>query len=183
MDNSKISTIVLYSILFMLLSVYARFAYGEATATITLNDSSIQIIRKTSLLKAKLGVALQKGDIVETGISNTQIEVSPNMILAFAPESKAHLASVEKSGAICTEVIVINGWVKAFTQKASADGCIKITSPLIGVLLENGASIVHVSDNKTDMFAEDSGQTITALGERGKAGAETKISREQATAQ
>lgn len=173
-SNKKITHWI--ALLFM---IFSPLTLADQSLVITLADNPIQIIRNTSLFNAKQGVTLQKGDIVETGISNTQIEVSPDMILAFAQESKAYIASIEKSGAVCTDVIVINGWVKAFAKKSSSDGCIKITSPLMGVLLKNGASIVHVSDNKTDMFAEDNGQTITALDERAKAGAETKVSREQ----
>jgi hypothetical protein len=163
----------------LLFLIFSPLTLADQSLVITLADNPIQITRNTSLLNAKLGVALQKGDIVETGLSNAQIEVSPDMILAFAPESKGYLVSIEKGGAVCTDVIVIKGWVKAFTKNSSAGGCIKITSPLMGVLLENGASIVQVSNDKTAMFAEDSGHTITALGERGKADAEIKVSREQ----
>ncbi len=164
------------SIATSLLLLFCMPSQAAEQVVITLSDSPIQIIRGTTLFKGVLGVDLKKDDIIETKMSSVQIEAT-DLILSLAPETKMYLLKLAEPG--CAEIILLQGWVKASNKKSGENGCVKITSPLFGVLFENGASIVHVSENKTDMFAEDSAQTTTALGERGKAGAETKVSREQ----
>jgi hypothetical protein len=148
-------------------------------AAITLADKPIRIIRGVSVLKGLVGVVVEKDDIVETGSSGAQIEISDDLMFALAPETKVYLANLQFGETNHAEIVVINGWLKVFDKRSGSSGRVLINTPLLRVSLENGFSIVHVSQSKTEMFAEEGLQTISETNEAGKAGTEVKISREQ----
>ncbi|MES2048730.1 MAG: hypothetical protein V4447_10045 [Pseudomonadota bacterium] len=146
---------------------------------ITLADKPVRIIRGVTVFKAVVGVPVQKDDIVETGASGAQIEVSKELMFALAPETKIYLLNTQFSESNHVEIVLINGWLKVFDKRSGASGRVLITTPSIRVSLEAGFSIVHVSAGKTEMFAEEGLQTVAEFNEAGKLGAEMKIGREQ----
>ena len=158
---------------------YLPTASGSDLSAITLADKPVRIIRGITVLKGIVGVAVQKDDIIETGASGAQIEVSNELMLALAPETKLYLANLQFGENNHPQIVLIQGWLKVFDKRAGMIGRVLIDTPLLRVSLENGFSIVHASGAKTEMFAEDGLQTIAELNESGKPGTEMKISREQ----
>lgn len=146
---------------------------------ITLADKPVRIIRGATVLKSVLGVPVQKDDIVETGASGAQIEVSKELMFALAPETRIYLANMQFAEPNHAEIVLISGWLKVFDQRSGSSGRVLITTPSMRVSLEAGFSIVHVAAGKTEMFAEEGVQTIAEFNEAGKIGAEMKIGREQ----
>lgn len=146
---------------------------------ITLADKPVRIIRGATVLKAVVGVPVQKDDFIESGASGAQIEVSKELMFTLAPETKIYLANTQFGETNHAEIVLINGWLKVFDKRSGSSGRVLITTPSIRVSLEAGFSIVHVSAGKTEMFAEEGVQTIAEFNEAGKIGPEMKIGREQ----
>ncbi len=154
-------------------------AMANDLSAITLADKPVRIIRGATVFKGVVGVAVQKDDIVETGASGAQIEISNELMFALAPETKIYLANTQFGESTHPEIVLLNGWLKVFDKRSGSSGRVLISTPLIRVFLETGFSIVHVSGSKAEMFAEDGVQTIAELNETGKIGPEMKISHEQ----
>jgi hypothetical protein len=148
-------------------------------SAITLADKPVRIIRGATVLKAVVGVPVQKDDIVETGASGAQIEVGKELMFALAPETKVYLANPQFGESYHAEIVLMSGWLKVFDKRSGSGGRVLITTPSIRVSLEAGFSIVHVSASKTEMFAEEGVQTVAEFNEAGKIGADLKIGREQ----
>ena len=175
----KIAQCSRFVAIFCLAFASLPMAFGSDLSAITLADKPVRIIRGTTVLKGLAGVPVQKDDMIETGVSGAQIEVSNELMFALAPDTKVYLANLQFGGATQPEIVLINGWLKVFDKRSGSSGKVLINTPLLRVSLENGFSIVHASASKTEMFAEDGLQTISELNESGKPTAELKISREQ----
>ena len=154
-------------------------AFANDLSAITLADKPVRIIRGVTIIKGLVGVAVQKDDIVEAGASGAQIEISNDLMFSLAPETKVYLANLQFGETNHAEIVLINGWLKVSNKRSGSSGRVLINTPLLRVSLENGFSIVHVSQSKTEMFAEEGLQTISETNDSGKSGAEVKISREQ----
>jgi hypothetical protein len=181
MKIRNLKTIYWWLFVMMCFIAAGRFPVAMANdlSAITLADKPVRIIRGTTVFKAVVGVAVQKDDIVETGASGAQIEISNELMFALAPETKIYLANTQFGESTHPEIVLLNGWLKVFDKRSGSSGRVLISTPLIRVFLENGFSIVHASAGKAEMFAEDGVQTIVELNEPGKMGAEVKVSREQ----
>ncbi len=146
-------------------------------ANISLADKPVRLIRGTAVYKAGVGVLMQKDDIVETGAAGAQLEVSPELIMALGPETRLYLGNIGADAQSRTELVLLQGWVKVLSKGGGKR--ILVTSPVLRVAVDNGSSIVHSTANKGEMFAEEGAQLANEMDERGKAGADVKISREQ----
>ena len=158
---------------------HLAMAFAGDLSTITLADKPVRIIRGFTVFKGAAGTPIQKDDIVETGTSGAQIEVSSELMFSLAPDTKVYLANLQFGGTAQPEIVLITGWLKVFDKRSGLSGRVLINTPLLRVSLENGFSIVHASASKTEMFAEEGLQTIAELNDSGKPSAELKISREQ----
>ena len=157
----------------------AAVAYGAASSTITIADKPVRIIRGVDVLKAYTGSVVKINDIIETEAGFAQIEISSNLIMIMAPETKIYIDKIQPGNPVHTEVILLSGWFKVFNKISGSNGHVKITSPPMSVVLENGSSILHVFNNKAEMFAENGEQLISELDDRGKSGLNIKVGHEQ----
>ncbi len=149
------------------------------TANISMADKPVRIIRGTAVYKAGIGVLAQKDDIVETGGAGTQLEVSPDLIMALGPDTRIYLNNIGADAQSRTELVLLKGWVKVMSKGTGAAKRIIVTSPAIKVAVDSGSSIVRTTADKGEMFAEEGTQIVSDVDERGKAGADTKVNREQ----
>ena len=179
MKNLNIVRWTLFVASSLITFTYMPTASAIDISAITLADKPVRIIRGVTVLKAVVGVPVQKDDIVETGASGAQIEISTELMFALAPETKIYLANTQFAETNHAEIVLISGWLKVYDKRAGSSGRVLITTPSIRVSLEAGFSIAHVSAEKTEMFAEEGLQTIAEFNEAGKIGAELKIGREQ----
>ncbi|WP_394777802.1 hypothetical protein [Undibacterium sp.] len=152
---------------------------ATTSANISVADKPVRIIRGTGIYKANVGVLAQKDDIVETGQGGAQLEVSPDLILAMGPDTRIYLSSVGADGPVRTELVLLKGWVKVMVKGSGAAKRLIVTSGSMKVALDSGSSIVHSNAEKSEMFAEEGTQVVNEIDERGKAGADTKVNREQ----
>lgn len=148
-------------------------------ANISLADKPVRIIRAAAVYKAGVGVLVQKDDIVETGAGGAQLEVSPEMILALGPDTRIYLSNIGTDAQSRTELVLLKGWVKVLSKGSGAAKRVIVTSPAIKVAIDSGSSIIHGVPGKGEMFAEEGTQIVNDMDERGKAGADTKVNREQ----
>ncbi|MFZ6648534.1 hypothetical protein ACO0LO_22620 [Undibacterium sp. TJN25] len=152
---------------------------ASSSANISVADKPVRIIRGTAVYKAGVGVLAQKEDIVETGAAGAQLEVSPDLILELGPDTRIYLNSIGADGPVRTELALLKGWVKVMAKGSGAAKRLIVTSGSMKVALDSGSSIVHSTAEKSEMFAEEGTQIVNEIDERGKAGADTKVNREQ----
>ncbi len=141
-------------------------------ANLSVAEQPVRLIRAATVYKAAVGVTLQNDDIVETGAGSAQVEAGPGMLLALDPYTRIYLVNV--NAGTRPEVVLLSGWVKL-----AAKARVAVSSPLMRVSLERGASIIHQGSDRTQMFAEDGSQLVAALDAKGQAGTEVKVEREQ----
>ncbi len=166
-------------VLAVLLSAHASVAGAFERPAITQADQPLRVLRGVAVYKGTSGVMVQKDDIVETGEGAGQLEMSADMMIMLAPQTRVYLASLGTAQAARLELVVLAGWVKLANKPGGANGRVTVITPLMRVTLDGGASIVHVSEGKSEMFAEDGAQTVAQVDGRGKPGAELKVGREQ----
>ncbi len=162
------STIRYFWLALALALVLSPSAQAEDEAVLTLADQPVRIIRATSVYKGTTGVLLQKNDLVETSAGSAQIEFTPGLILAMAPNTRLYWLAPNGS-ANTSQINVLAGWVKIAHK---GPGRVLVTSPWLQLALESGASIVMSSTDKTELFAETGVQFIAPLGEQGRMGEE-----------
>jgi hypothetical protein len=150
-------------------------AAAENGPVISLADKPLRLIRGAVLYQAATGVVLQKGDIIESGASNAQIEVSGSTVIALAPETRIYLGS--QSSRI--DVTLLDGWLKLQSRATNSGASALISSAVMQISFTDGTTIMHVATNKGEMFAEEGVQNLAEISERGAAGKNVKINREQ----
>ena len=165
------------------LCLMAAFARAEAPAaaapaapSITIADKPVRLIRGVTAYKGVLGTALQKDDIVETGATGIQIEAGPNALVAVGPQTKLYVLGLASDDKASTVLVLLDGWIKlvAKTAKPAAVG-----TPVIHLSVASGASVVHASADKGEMFAEEGQHIVAKVDDKGKPGALTKVAGEQ----
>ena len=72
-----------------LMAGLCEWAYSaEPVGKVTFAESSVAVIRQTTLYRAAVGATVHDGDIVETAEGGVQIEFSPTTLLAVAAHSR-----------------------------------------------------------------------------------------------
>lgn len=166
------------------LCLMAAFARAEAPAaataaappSITIADKPVRLIRGVTAYKGVLGTALQKDDIVETGATGIQIEAGPNALVAVGPQTRLYVLGLAGDDKSSTVLVLLEGWIKlvARTARPAAVG-----TPVIHLSVASGASVVHASADKGEMFAEEGQHIVAKVDDKGKPGALTKVAGEQ----
>ncbi|MES2149160.1 MAG: hypothetical protein V4508_05125 [Pseudomonadota bacterium] len=161
------------------LAIPTLAARAAERPSLTIADQPVRILRGASVFKGLVGVPLLADDIIETGAGGAQVELSADLMVALAPETRICLASIGNKATAHSELLLLSGWIKVANKLGPANGHVVISTPLLRIELDNGESIVHQLAGKAEMFAEDGGQTVAAYDERGKPGAPVKLGREQ----
>ncbi len=119
---------------------------------ISATDAPVRIIRGATVFKAGAGVGVQNDDIVETAAGAAQIEASPDLMIALAPETRIYLKGIQGSAPARSEITVLSGWIKVANKVTGANGQVSILSPRLQVGLGNGASVVHAAAARDELF-------------------------------
>ncbi|CDG85988.1 hypothetical protein [Janthinobacterium agaricidamnosum] len=127
----------------------ALSALAQNPALISHAEQPARLVRKTSVFDAPAGVALQAGDIVESGATGLQIEIPGGPMVALGPASGIYIDSA--SGAL--GVSLLRGWLKVAQDKPGA-GRASVSASLVEVRTSGGTGIVHAAPDGTELFVE-----------------------------
>jgi hypothetical protein len=156
----------------------AQDAAGKAAprAVLALAEQPLRLIRATAVYKAPKGIAVQRGDILETGGAGAQVEAGPNAILALGPQTRVLVMSLAIDDKSATEVALLQGWVKVLAK--TGRGALVVT-PALQVTLASGSTIVRSQDGNDAVFADEGEQQAARVDAKGKPGAPLKLATEQ----
>jgi len=170
---------LLYIFLLALL-VSMGSVFANPIPVITMADKPVQLIRGTVLYRAATGVGIQKGDFIETGPDMIQIEASPSITLALAPNSRLlinEMAGLDNRSRI--GVTLLNGWLKLVSKLAQTNKPVLITSTTLQMRGGAGSLIVHSDTNTTKIFVEEGGLEVTGTDDGAKSEPWLKVKQEQ----
>lgn len=153
------------------LNFLLAFSSLAADITITAVEKPIRLIRGVQTFKAGAGVVLQKGDILESGLSTIQIESGPGLMVAVAPSTKVYLVDVGPR----LEFAVIEGWLKLRNK----DVPVALQSNLMRSHSVSNSLVFHVDTGKNELFPEEGEISCAPFNGADKSPAEQKIKQEQ----
>jgi len=151
-------------------------ALASAPASvISYAEMPVQLIRGTALYTVTAGIAVQSGDIIESGAAGAQIEGLASATIAIGPDTKIYLG---RSGSL-TEVDLLNGWLKVQPRSPSSPSMLTIVSGAFRIDAAGGASVIHATSGQVELFVEEGQQAVAELDKRGQPGHRQDLAREQ----
>lgn len=150
--------------LLLALLAAAPWVQAQSQLLITHADQPARLLRKTTLHQAPAGVALQTGDIVESGPSGVQLEVPQGALLALGPDSSIHI----DQGGATPSVSLLRGWLKLSVDKG-APGPSTVNAGALQVLARDGAVIVHAEAGRAELYADSGSVSLKDTEEKGAA--------------
>jgi hypothetical protein len=147
-DSMKIFWVSCTLSLLLMLSGAAIAADASTDTVISYAEKPIRLIRGTTVFLANAGVVLQKGDILESGPSALQIEITPSLEMAVTPSSKLYIGDVGSK----LEVKLVPDWIK---MRIATGESIAIQSPLMHVGATGSTLVSHVKDERIELFPKE----------------------------
>ena len=142
------------------------------TATLTLVEGRLGLIRGATLYTATQGVRLGNGDILAIDPKGlAQVEFADGAILNLAQGARAMLVGAAPGGRGQPEIAVLSGWVK-FTQKKSAKSApFRVLAPLAEIALGDATTVLNAGGDFTDIYLESGAARFSERGRKGTQGA------------
>ncbi len=153
------------------LLAFAPAAAGAAAAigVTTIVDGEVVLVREVARFALLEGVALEAGDIVETGpkAAIVRLELADGTVVDVGPESRLLLAPRPRSAALPRPIVyVLQGWIKLALPASSGTttAAVLIDSPLADVTVGAGVAVEHVAADTFTMFQESGQSMVMAPG-------------------
>jgi hypothetical protein len=142
------------------------------TATLTLVEGRLALIRGATLYTATQGARLGNGDILAIDPKGqAQLEFADGAILNLAQGARAMLAGAAPGGRGQAEIAVLSGWVK-FTQKKSAKSApYRVIAPLAEIASGDATAVLNAGDDFANIYVESGAARFFERGKKGPQGA------------
>src|SRR6267154_1934989 len=138
------------------------------TATLTLAEGSVELIRGATLYSATQGVRLGEGDILSIDPKGqAQIEFQDGAILNLSQGARAMLTNLGSGARGQSEIAVLSGWAK-FTQKKSGKGAqYRYLTPRAEITAGEATAVLNAGDGSTDIYIESGAARFSEIGRKG----------------
>src|SRR6266850_469249 len=157
----------------------ARFQFAAAllgacasafaqTATLTLAEGSVELIRGATLYTATQGVRLGDGDILSIDPKGqAQVEFQDGAILNLSQGARAMLTTIASGARGQSEIALLSGWAK-FTQKKSSKGTqYRYLTPRVEIDAGEATAVLNAGDGSTDIYVESGAVRFSEIGRKG----------------
>ena len=141
------------------------------TATLTLVEGRLALIRGATLYTATQGVRLGNGDILAIDPKGqAQIEFADGAILNLAQGARGMLVGAPAGGRGPAEITVLSGWVK-FTQRKSAKSApYRVLAPLAELASGEATAVLNVGNDSADIYVESGAARFSEPRRKGAGG-------------
>lgn len=158
--------------LFQVAAILFCAGASAQTATLTLVEGRLALIRGATLYAAAQGVRLGNGDILAIDPKGqAQVEFADGAILNMAQGARAMLAGAAPGGRGQPEIAVLSGWVK-FTQRKSAKSApYRVLAPLAEISSGDTTAVLNAGNDFTDIYLESGVARFSERGRKGPQGA------------
>jgi hypothetical protein len=130
-------------------------AVAQQTATLTLVEGPLRLIRGATVLQGTRGVRVQPGDIIESADAGfVQVEFTGGAVVALGGTTRILILGrvAGRNAGSSTELLLLSGWLKS--QAPSKAGVYRCDSPLLGATIEDGSLVLHSTAAAAEMFVE-----------------------------
>jgi len=138
------------------------------TATLTLAEGSVELIRGATLYTATQGVRLGDGDILSIDPKGqAQVEFQDGAILNLSQGARAMLTTIASGARGQSEIALLSGWAK-FTQKKSGKGTqYRYLTPRVEINAGEATAVLNTGDGSTDIYVESGAVRFSEIGRKG----------------
>lgn len=142
----------------LLVLVWPAGAQAERGGIVTMADGPLRLIREAAVYAVARGVALQKGDIMETASAGfAQLELADGAIVALGPDSRLFVFDVPGAAGEhgrLLQLVLLRGWIKAETPPRDKGASARYWSGALAVAAGPGSLVFHVTPAATQLFVE-----------------------------
>jgi hypothetical protein len=118
-------------------------------------DGRVTLIRGASVHDVSAPVAVEPGDIFDTGGQHgAQLQDGGGTLVALGPATRIAIDGAKADGAL-SSLSLLAGWIKAATR---AD--IAIETPLAHIGMRQGSAVLHADSASTQLFVESGSATL-----------------------
>jgi hypothetical protein len=136
----------------------------------TIVDGDAVLVREVARFSLIEGVALEAGDIVETGAKTgiVRTELADGTVLDLGPDTRLLLAPRGRGAALGRSgLYILQGWIKlalSGTSAAPPAAAVAIDSPLADVMVLAGVVVERVAADGVTVFQESGQSTVAEPG-------------------
>lgn len=134
---------------------------------LTVLEGQAQLLRGAEILSAARGIALEEGDVIETGESGfAQLEFSADLLLAVGSASRVVVFDLPGSSPrkARPHVVLLRGWVKIEANPAMPREPLRVSSHHLLAQCGRAALVMRVDAAGTQVFVESGAATLTPIG-------------------
>lgn len=158
--------------LFQVAAILFCSGASAQTATLTLVEGRLALIRGATLYTATQGARLASGDILTIDPKGqAQVEFADGAILNLAQGARAMLAGAAPGGRGQVEITVLSGWLKFSRKKSAKSVPHRLVTPLAEIALGDGTAVLNAGDGVTDIYVESGAARFSERGRKGAGGA------------
>ena len=143
------------------------------SASLSLADGKIILLRGVATYSIEVGAKLETGDMIETGAKGqAQVEFADGLILNLGPQSKLYLLNIAADPAKAAQLALASGWLKAAVPagRKGTPRDLQYLLPGLEIDTKDATVVMHAASPADEVFIESGQATAGAIGPDGTAG-------------